>query len=470
MRYDWNQYADLVQGKLDGLKVPGAAVCVSDDSGILFARGFGYCDSGRRHPVSPDTIFGIASMSKSITCLAAALLEQEGRLSLDDPVSKYLPAFRLPGVPRESVLVRHLCEHRTGLPPLPTLSWSMAWNTPVEPWRESAVMRIRSHSGSKVQTIDDIIEYIAAGQGYRLLGAPGEYMSYSNDGYALLSSVIDAAAGESLESYADRRIFAPLGMSRTTFDIGRAQGMGNITSLFAWEGERLHSTDHWDVAPPYRGCGWVKSTATDMCRYYLSLSRNGRHHGRQLWPQSCVERVIGRGFAELPQGVYCFGLNKRLFEDVAICEHSGGLTGVSSQGGFVKDGAFAVTVLTNLSGISCAPISNAAFNLWLGLPMQAGHSWLSPRTEGVEDPAFYAGEFVSLEELDEALKVTADAAGQLWGHGEKGAERLLFCGGSVFTPEGTGKLPPATALRFLQRGGECWGVAVGSRIYQKKAE
>ena len=450
--------------------MPGASVCVSDDSGILFARGFGHCDAEHTHAVNPDTIFGIASMSKSITCLAAALLGNEGRLSLDDPVSKYLPSFRLPGVPREAVLVRHLCEHRTGLPPLPTLSWSMAWNTPLEPWREEVVKRIRDSSESRVETVDDIIAYIAAGRGYRLLGAPGEYMSYSNDGYALLSSVIDVAAGEPLESYVERRIFQPLGMSRTTFDIDRAKALGNITSLFTWDGDVLRSTDTWDVAPPYRGCGWVKSTATDMCRYYLTLSRNGLFHGRQLWPQSCVERVVGRGFAELPQGVYCFGLNKRLFEDVAICEHSGGLTGVSSQGGFIKDGAFAVTVLTNLSGISCAPISNAAFNLWLGLSVDASHSWLHPQADGVENPAFYAGTYVSLEDLDEQLGVTADDAGQLWGHGEKGTERLLFCGGSVFTPEGKGKLTPGMVLRFLLRDGECWAVAIGSRIYQKKLQ
>lgn len=448
--------------------MPGAAVCISDDSGIVFARGFGYCDAERTHSVSPDTIFGIASMSKSITCLAAALLENEGRLSLDDPVCKYLPSFRLPGVPRESVLVRHLCEHRTGLPPLPTLMWSMAWNTRFQAWQADMVEQIRSKSGSKVQTVDDIIAYIAEGKGYRLLGAPGEYMSYSNDGYALLSSVIDAAAGESLESYVERRIFEPLGMTRTTFDIDRAKAMGNITSLFTWEGDTLHSTDDWDVAPPYRGCGWVKSTATDMCRYYLTLSRNGRFHGRQLWPQSCVERVVGRGFAEMPQGVYCFGLNKRLFEDVAICEHSGGLTGVSSQGGFIKDGSFAVTVLTNLSDIGCAAISNAAFNLWLGLPMDASHSWLRPQSEGVENPAFYAGCYTSLEGLDEKIVVDVDDDGQLWGQGEKGREKLLLCGGSVFTPEGKGKLAPGLVLRFLHRDGACWAVAVGSRIYQKK--
>ena len=127
-------------------------------------------------------------------------------------------------------------------------------------------------------------------------------------------------------------------------------------------------------------------------------------------------------------------------------------------------------MLTNLSGISCAPISNAAFNLWLGLSVDASHSWLHPQADGVENPAFYAGTYVSLEDLDEQLGVTADDAGQLWGHGEKGTERLLFCGGSVFTPEGKGKLTPGMVLRFLLRDGECWAVAIGSRIYQKKLQ
>lgn len=447
--------------------MPGAAVCVSDDTGVVLAKGFGFCDEAKSRPVNPDTIFGIASMSKSVTSLAAALLELEGKLSLDDPVHKYLPAFDMPGVPREMVLVRHLCEHRTGLPPLPTLSWSMACNTPAEPWLEEYVKAYQKDAKSRVERVEDILDYIANSGDFRPLGAPGEVMSYSNDGYALLSSVIDAAAGETLESYVQRRIFEPLGMTRTTFDVDKAKEMGNITSLFTWTGDVLRCSDIWDVAPPYRGCGWIKSTANDMSRYYLALSRNGMHHGRQIWPRAAVERVIGRGFAETPQGIYCFGLNKRLFEDVVICEHSGGLTGVSSQGGFIKDSAYSVTVLTNLSGVMCSSMTNAAFNMWLGLPLDASHSWLTHRPEAPEHPELYAGVYCSREGLDEKLTVRVNEKGELMGLGEKGEERLVFCGANVFTPEGEGKLVPGTVLRFYVRDNECWAVAIGSRVYQR---
>ena len=101
--------------------LPGAAVCMLGPEGEVFARGFGYRDAAGTLPVDPDTVFGIASMSKSMTALALCMLECEGKLSLDDPVSKCLPQFRVPGVPQCAVTIRHLCMHRAGLPPMEPL-------------------------------------------------------------------------------------------------------------------------------------------------------------------------------------------------------------------------------------------------------------------------------------------------------------------------------------------------------------
>ncbi len=130
-----------------------------------------------------------------------------------------------------------------------------------------------------------------------------------------------------------------------------------------------------------------------MCRYYQMLSSGGALEGRRIIPESCVNRVIGREFPEVPAGTYCFGLIKRLFEDVAICEHSGGLKGVSSRGGFIKNGMFSAVVLTNLSGVDCSPILNAAFNMRLGLPVDASHEWAKPVDELIKKPEVYVGEY-----------------------------------------------------------------------------
>lgn len=176
--YDWAKLDLHVAQELKRQEVPGAAICVSDDSGVLYSRGFGYRDCDGKEKATADTIFGIASLSKSITCLAAALLEHEGKLSFDDPVAKYLPDFRIPGTPQEAVLVHHLANHTTGIPPLPTLDWSLTWHTPTEPWRAEIQERYKAESTTKVEHIDDIISFIAQGDNFRVLGPPGRYMSY----------------------------------------------------------------------------------------------------------------------------------------------------------------------------------------------------------------------------------------------------------------------------------------------------
>lgn len=470
MGYDWDKLESFLTKTLQKHAVPGAAICVSDDTGVLYSRGFGHRDADGRKEVTPDTIFGVASMSKSVTCMAAALLEHEGKLSFDDPVTKYLPNFRIPGTPQEAVQVHHLANHTTGIPPLPTLSWSFAWNTASEPWNKQIMEQYKAESKTRVENVNDIIDFIAQDGELSVLGPPGKYMSYFNDGYALLSSVIDKAAGETLESYVDRRIFQPLGMARTSFDLNTVMARGNITSLFIKDRDGiLRCSDNWDNAPPYRGCGWIKSTALDMNKYYMALACRGIHEGSRVFPESCVERVIGRGFAETKKGTYCYGLSKRLFEDVAICEHSGGLTGVSSRGGFIRDGAYAVTLLTNLSGIDCSPMTNAAFNMRLGLPLEQSHMWAEEVwADMLEEPSIYTGVYKSRESMHEQVIITTNDSGKLICQGEKGSEPIIFCGGNVFISSGSGEvLPPGLVLQFHACNGQCKMVSVGSRIYQK---
>ena len=97
----------------------------------------------------------------------------------------------MPGNPKDSVTIRHLCMHTAGIPPMEPLEWSIAVNTP---GRDSDWARqLKKTAPNKMDTIEQIIAYIAEGK-YQTLGAPGECMSYSNEGYAVLCYLIDAAA------------------------------------------------------------------------------------------------------------------------------------------------------------------------------------------------------------------------------------------------------------------------------------
>lgn len=463
---DFQNLTAFADSVLTAANVPGAQLCVRGADGVLYSECFGTKNGS--DPIGPQTIFGIASMSKSITCAAAALLESEGKLSFDDPVTRYLPSFRIPGTPPEAVTVEHLAMHTTGLPPLPTLGWSMTHNTPDDPWGVEANGRWRADAQYKVDKLQDIIDYIATSGDFKPLGQPGEYMSYSNDGYALLSAVVDAAAGESLESYVESRIFAPLGMTRSTFSLDRVLADNDRTSLYSRVEGTPRASDLWDIAPPYRGCGWVKSTAEDMTRYYLMLSQNGMFEGKRILPASCVARMTGRAFPETPRGKYCYGLTKRLVGDAALCEHSGGLKGVSSRGGYICGGGLSVTLLTNIGDFDCTPITNAVYNLALGRSIDASHQVLTPTGAPCSTPEVYTGTFRSREDLDGKLTITADEKGELTAHAFGLTMPLVFCGQTDFLLAMPDKpLDRCPIVRGFVHDGSAWAVSYGSRMFQR---
>ena len=232
MHFDAKELDTRIRALVAKERLPGVTVCVMGPDGVVFEQAYGCKDAALSVPVDMDTMFGIASMSKSITCLALSILETEGKLSWEDPVCKYFPDFRVPGAPRDTVTLRTLAQHTSGIPPMEPLEWSIAVNSINRSgeWIDA----MRASAPNRMATIDQIIEYIANCK-YPTVGAPGENMSYSNEGYAILSFVADQAAGIPLERFCMERIFQPLGMTRTIMDddcvSARALSGGNILSL-----------------------------------------------------------------------------------------------------------------------------------------------------------------------------------------------------------------------------------------------
>ena len=447
-------------------KLPGAAVCMRGPEGEFYARGFGYRDAAGEKPVDADTMFGIASMSKSMTALALCLLECEGRVSLEEPVAKYLPQFRVPGVPQSMVTIRHLCMHTSGIPPMEPLEWSIAMNSKE---RDGEWLRaMRKSAPNDMATIDQVMDYIANCD-YRTLGMPGEYMSYSNEGYAVLCYVFDAASGEKLEDFVRRRIYEPLGMTRTVMDddcvSARAMSGGNITSLFEREEDgRTTCDDHWSVLPPFRGCAMVKSTAKDMAAYYRCIANYGMHEGRQVLPRRAVERLVGAEFPLRQRPEYCLGLYKRKFGDAVICEHGGGLHGVSTYGGLLLGQGWGFAALSNLGDTETADMGAVMINAVLGLAPEADHGWSHPVDWPFDAPEMLAGEYVGHEGVPVHVKVWARDGG-IAVERDGDALRAEYCGDALFNCYDGESL--AVRAEFLLRDGQAWGVRWGSRIFER---
>lgn len=447
----------------------GISFAVYGPKGLEYAGGIGHRDCERKQKIDENTVVGIASMSKSMTTLALCLLQVDGKLCLDDPVAKYFPKFRVPGQPKETVTLRHLAMHTAGIPPIEPLEWSLAM---ADKGREEKwIVEARKTAPNKMNKVEQIIEYIGK-MPYEPLGAPGEYMSYSNDGYAILSSVVDIAASMPLEQFLQERVFGPIGMTRSILDEdateARKMADGNITSLFEVDPKtkELVCDDFWSIAPPYRGCGWVKSTALDVARYYHCLSNYGVIDGRQALPVAAVELMLGEGFPVQEKAYYMLGLNKRLFEGHVICEHSGGLHGVSTQGGLLLEEGYGVAALCNTGDQDIDESYWALYNAILGLPLDTDHNWLHLADEPFSEPKMLTGDYANHEGAVMILKVRKGKDG-LTAKAKGLTLRLEYCGENWFLGYIKDQKKPARRLQFYIRNGHAWAVKVGSRIFQR---
>ncbi len=462
MFFDTNAVDARIAQLVERDRLAGVSVCVKGPEGVIFEKGYGFRNAEKTIVPDPDTLFGIASMSKSITALAISILETEGKLSWDDPVHKYFPSFRVPGAARDTITLRTLAMHTAGIPPMEPLEWSIAVNSVN---RDSEWIRaMRASSPNQMNTIDQIIDYIASCP-YPTVGAPGENMSYSNEGYAILSYVVDQVAGQKLEDFCMERIFLPLHMTRTIMDddcvTARELSGGNITSLFEMENGVQVCDDDWSILPPFRGCAMVKSTARDMATYYRCLS----NYGDGILPRAAVEAMIGPSIPAGPIAVYGLGLYKRTKEGRVICEHSGGLHGVSTKGGLILGEGYGFAVLCNQGDEDMDDIMWTLYNAVMGLPLETSHRWFIPAGHDFSDPEMLTGKFVCHEGVP-AISTFRIEDGKAKGvHG--GNEIILtYCGGTRFLAMDA-KNPEKlrSRMEFFIRNGHAWAVRCGSRIY-----
>lgn len=177
--------------------VPGAALLVIKDGDAVVRRGFGLAELESGRKVTPTTAFRLASVSKQFTATAILLLAQDGTVSLDDPVQRWLPS--LPPV-AAAITLRHLLSHTSGL---------IDYEDLMDPTETRQV-----HDADVLRLLQpENRTYFVPGSDYR----------YSNSGYALLALIVERASGQRYADFLHARIFAPLGMASVAFEQGRSQ-------------------------------------------------------------------------------------------------------------------------------------------------------------------------------------------------------------------------------------------------------
>jgi CubicO group peptidase (beta-lactamase class C family) len=191
---------------MDSTVSPGCALSVIKDGQIIYKRGYGMADLDHDIPIRPETVFHVASISKQFTAAAIILLAQEGKISLDDDVRKYIP--ELPGFGAR-ITIRHLIHHTSGLRD----QWSLLG---FAGWRYSL----------DLITDDDVLDVVSRQK--ELNFTPGAEYVYCNTGFTLLAQIVKRVSGQSLREFTSKRIFQPLGMKSTHFRDDHAEIVKNI--------------------------------------------------------------------------------------------------------------------------------------------------------------------------------------------------------------------------------------------------
>jgi CubicO group peptidase (beta-lactamase class C family) len=322
---------DFVEKSLAQLGVPGAAIGLYQDGKIVFEGGFGVRQLGDPTPVDADTLFMIASNTKSMTTLLLATLVDEGKLSWDTPVVQVMPDFKL-GDPEttKQVLVRHLVCACTGLP-RQDFEWLLEFQGATPKSEMELLGRFQPTS-----KFGEMFQYS------NLLAAAGGFVA---------AHVIspDRELGAAYDDAMAARIFTPLGMSSTTFDFAKALA-GNHASPHAWDADGNTAAAvmaaNYSVVP-LRPAGGAWSSARDMMRYLRMELGKGALDGKRVASEA---NVVSRRNPQIRIGndvTYGMGLEVDRQWGIPVVHHGGSMIGYKSDMVYLPEHDVAAVILTN---------------------------------------------------------------------------------------------------------------------------
>ena len=364
-----NQYMfeELVKQIMRQSGAAGIAVAVVDSDGnTAYENYFGYRDAEKELPIDQDTIFGVASVTKSFVALSVMQLCERGLMDLDDPVSKYIPEFTNKN--QKTVRIRHFLNHSAGFFPVKRLLLkNMAEQLGFSEEKDGDLAFIKELADAGVKAVAEQLDAQTAGNG--LIGDPGQYMSYCNDGFGLLSAAVTRASKEpSFSDYVRKNILEPLGMSRSGCEYMRPRLDGNSSVLYRKQnGVRTGTKDHYNTGFVLSGAGAMRSTISDMKKIlYMYLNGGKTPTGDRILSWEGIRTMCRPSIEYRPESWYCMGLATKKLDDLTVVEHGGSQIGVSSNLSWSYDAGAGVIVLCNTSNVPVSAIADGAMRMFHG--------------------------------------------------------------------------------------------------------
>ncbi len=349
-------FDDYIESEIAAYNVPGLSAAIIYEGEVVHMKGYGLRNIAENLPVTPETLFAMASCTKAFTAMSAAMLVEEGKLDWDTPVRHYLPWFKLyDPVTTEQVTPRDLACHRTGVP------------------RHDYV---RYGSPLSRREIVEHLRYVQPNKPLRYL------YQYNNLMIVTLGYLVGEIAGMSWEAFVKQRILDKLGMSFTQFSVTDSQKSSDAALPYSLEknldevllpslrakrsGEG--SGEGFIKAIPFRNldngapAGAINSNLVDMMKWLKIHMSGGKYAGGQLIREDLLKEMHthqmvmplvpdmpGYGYDEIQRVSYALGWRVQTYRGRQMVWHTGGIDGFTSMTSFIPGHNMGVVVLNNMN-------------------------------------------------------------------------------------------------------------------------
>ena len=335
--------------------VPGIGVAVVAKDRLVYAKGFGYRDYGKKLPFTPETVVPIASNTKLFTAVAAGLLVEEGKLEWDKPVRQFVPGIKFYNDELDaSVTIRDMLSHRTGITRHDSI------------WYKSDFTR---------QELFDRLRFLEPSQPLR------QTFLYNNMMYAGAGHIVELLTGRSWEDFVRARLLDPLGMTHTVFTIDDLERQPDHGVPFTERRDsfEIYSIPYYREAAGVAPAGAIDSSLDDMSKWLIALMNAGRSGGREVIPVPVLRATLqpaialpntlleARGYGELLNPAYGMGRFTASYRGHLITYHGGDINGFHSQVSSLPNDGYGVVVL--VIGDHAQPLYNiVTYNVYERLP------------------------------------------------------------------------------------------------------
>jgi len=342
---DFSKLENFIFEKMSKTHLPSLSATIVKDEEIVYSRGFGLRDLEHGLKVTPDTLYGIGSVTKSFTALSIMQLVEEGKLSLDDPVSTYVP-LDLKSI-EEPCRIWHLLSHASGMPALA--------------YAEAFIRYMTGAGGKWIPTAsyEDIFTFMREADQW-ILAKPGERWFYLNEGYVILGYIIEKLSKMKYEEYVKKKILEPLQMNRSFFRKEEVETDPNMATpyIITRDGECKKSTYTYS---PISSDGGLISSVLDLARYITMYLNRGKYEGGTLLSPNLIEEME-KPKVKLPLQIFggeAYGYGLMIIPNFfgnKVIGHGGSVLVATAYMGYIPEKSIGVAIPANGSGYPLSQI------------------------------------------------------------------------------------------------------------------